>query len=198
MIQIKGLTLPVVSIKISLKNTTKDELIKELQEKLDSPIIKNSYFILEPDDTIPKLVLKEIEAVLNSKDIRNIKKANEQIKKQERQSRLLIIDKNLRSGQTVEHQGDILILGDVNKDALVVATGNIIVMGRLSGVAFAGALGDDKCVVVAKVMEPQQIRIGKYIAIKDESFEKPNYPEIAKVEDERIILEPVNYVGGNL
>ncbi len=198
MIQIKGLTLPVVSIKISLKDTTKEQLIKELQEKLDSPIIKNSYFILEPDDTIPKLVLKEIEDVLNSKDIRNIKKASEQTRKEERQSRLLIIDKNLRSGQTVEHQGDILILGDVNKDALVVATGNIIVMGRLSGVAFAGALGDDKCVVVAKAMEPQQIRIGKYIAIKDESLEKPNYPEIAKVEDERIILEPVNYVGGNL
>ncbi|MFN3976889.1 MAG: septum site-determining protein MinC, partial [Aquificaceae bacterium] len=106
--------------------------------------------------------------------------------------RLLIVQKHLRSGQKVEHNGDVLVLGDVNKDAQVIATGNIIVMGKLRGIAIAGALGDEKAVVVALEMEPQQIRIGRKVAIMDEEERKsPGYPEIAKIEDGNIILERV-------
>jgi Septum formation inhibitor len=106
-------------------------------------------------------------------------------------SRLLIVNKNLRSGQTVEHSGDVLILGDVNEGAEVVAAGNIVVMGTLRGYAHAGAIGDDSSVVVAKKMIPQQLRIGHHIAIRGEDEEEPQEAEIAKVIDNKIILEPI-------
>jgi len=74
----------------------------------------------------------------------------------------------------------------------VVAVGNIVVMGALRGIAIAGALGDESAVVVALKMEPQQIRIGKKIAISDESERvSPGYPEVARIEDGMIVLEKV-------
>ncbi|RME13103.1 MAG: septum site-determining protein MinC, partial [Aquificota bacterium] len=67
-----------------------------------------------------------------------------------------------------------------------------IVMGRLRGIAIAGALGDERAVVVALEMEPQQVRIGKKVAIMDEEERKsPGYPEVAKIEEGNIILERV-------
>jgi septum site-determining protein MinC len=92
----------------------------------------------------------------------------------------------------VEHNGDVLILGNVNKDAQVIASGNIIVIGKLRGIAVAGALGDESAVVVALQMEPQQIRIGRKLAISsDEDRNSPGYPEVAKIENGTIVLERV-------
>jgi septum site-determining protein MinC len=74
----------------------------------------------------------------------------------------------------------------------VVATGNIVVMGRLRGIAIAGALGDESAVVVALEMEPQQVRIGRKVAILEDGDRKsPGYPEVARVEEDSIILERV-------
>ena len=103
--------------------------------------------------------------------------------------RLKIYKGCVRSGQRVEHYGDILILGDVNRDGMVVAGGNVIVMGKLRGIVHAGAFGDESAIVVANLMEPQQIRIGSKIAIGEE--DSPGYPELARVEGENIVVEPI-------
>ncbi len=194
MIKIKGITLPVVSLMLSLQDSTKEELINELKEKINSNIFSNSYFLIETDDTIDKKTLKQIEELLEEKDVKSIKTMDAQsvsTKKSTNVSRLLIVNKNLRSGQSIEHNGDVLILGDVNEGASVVAAGNIIVMGTLRGYAHAGAIGDDNSVVVAKKMIPQQLRIGHYIAIRGENEEEPKEAEIARIIDNNIILEPV-------
>ncbi|MGC8588837.1 MAG: septum site-determining protein MinC [Hydrogenobaculum sp.] len=194
MIKIKGITLPVVSLTLSLKDTTKENLINELVEKINSNVFSNSYFLIEADDSIDKETLKQIEKLLEEKDVKSIKTMSVQTvsaQKPTNVSRLLIVNKNLRSGQTVEHSGDVLILGDVNEGAEVVAAGNIVVMGTLRGYAHAGAIGDDSSVVVAKKMMPQQLRIGHHIAIRGEDEEEPQEAEIAKVIDNKIILEPI-------
>ncbi|MCI8464591.1 MAG: septum site-determining protein MinC [Lachnospiraceae bacterium] len=67
----------------------------------------------------------------------------------------------LRSGQVLEAEGSIIILGDVNPGARVVAKGNIIVLGTLRGTAIAGLGGKRHAIVVALEMEPIQIRIGE-------------------------------------
>ncbi len=192
MIKIKGITLPVVSLTLSLKDSTREELINELKDKISSSVFSNSYFLIEADDTIDKETLKQIENILEEKDVKSIKTMNiQKVSTPANVSRLLIINKNLRSGQSVEHNGDILILGDVNEGASVIAAGNIVVMGTLRGYAHAGAIGDDNAVVVAKKMMPQQLRIGHYIAIRGENEEEPKEAEIAHVVDNNIILEPV-------
>lgn len=194
MIKIKGITLPVVSLTLSLKDTTKENLINELVEKINSNVFSNSYFLIEVDESIDKETLKQIEKLLEEKDVKSIKTMSVQTvsaQKPTNVTRLLIVNKNLRSGQTVEHSGDVLILGDVNEGAEVVAAGNIVVMGALRGYAHAGAIGDDSSVVVAKKMIPQQLRIGHHIAIRGEDEEEPQEAEIAKVIDNKIILEPI-------
>ena len=66
----------------------------------------------------------------------------------------------LRSGQILEAEGNIILLGDVNPGARVVAGGNIIVLGALRGTAIAGLGSRKHAIVVALEMDPIQIRIG--------------------------------------
>ena len=109
----------------------------------------------------------------------------------------------LRSGQLLESDTSIIILGDVNRGARVSAAGNIIVLGMLQGTVYAGANGNANAFVVALDMDPMQIRIADVIARKaDEtikknkkfSIRKPNplvEPQIAYVQDENIYIEPI-------
>ncbi|RMH80203.1 MAG: septum site-determining protein MinC [Acidobacteria bacterium] len=191
MIEIRGITLPVVLIKVKERDDL-DKLIEEIREKVSSKLFEGSYVLVDGKGVLNKREIESIEKLLSERGINSIKRFEVKEEKELKRDRLLIIQKHLRSGQRVEHNGDILVLGDVNKDAQVVATGNIIIMGKLRGIAIAGALGDENSVVIAMEMEPQQIRIGKKVAILDEEERKsPGYPEIAKVEDGNIVLERV-------
>ncbi len=192
MIEVRGITLPVISLKIDKGGKDIGLLKEEISKRLSGKLFEGGYFLISnPQDFTPE-ELEELESFLTENSLTSIKHIPHRGKETISSDRLLVVDKSLRSGQRVEHGGDILILGDVNKDAEVVATGNIIIMGTLRGVAIAGALGDEASVVVALRMEPQQIRIGKKLAISDDSErESPGYPEVARVEDGVIVLEKV-------
>lgn len=101
---------------------------------------------------------------------------------------------NLRSGQVLELETSVIIIGDVNPGARVVSKGNIIVLGALKGNAFAGAAGNEKSFVVALDMMPVQIRIADVIARSPDKPVKPAVKEtkIAFVEDGNIYIEPLN------
>ena len=71
---------------------------------------------------------------------------------------------NLRSGQVLEFETSVVILGDVNPGAKILSKGNIIIIGALKGNAVAGAAGNDKAFVLALNMKPMQIRIGDVMA----------------------------------
>ena len=66
---------------------------------------------------------------------------------------------SLRSGQREEYSGSLVIIGDVNSGAEVVAGGNITIVGTLRGVAHAGANGNIKAIITANLVEETQIRI---------------------------------------
>jgi septum site-determining protein MinC len=99
----------------------------------------------------------------------------------------------LRSGQSISAIGSIVILGDVNAGAELIATGDIIVWGALRGVAHAGAEGDDRACVYALRLEPMQLRISRCIAIAPphERRAKRPTPEVARIRDGKISIEPV-------
>ncbi len=192
MIEIRGITLPVIALRIK-KDRDLNALKEEIRSRVKGKLFQGSYFIIENAEELSEDLVRELEEFLGELNLESIKKVGLRGKGgSENKDRLLIVDKPLRSGQKVEHGGDVLVLGDVNKDAQVVAVGNIIIMGTLRGIAIAGALGDESAVVVALRMEPQQIRIGKKIAISEDSERvSPGYPEVAKVEDGMIVLERV-------
>lgn len=98
----------------------------------------------------------------------------------------------VRSGARLDSQGHLIVIGDVNPGSELRAKGNIVVLGALRGFAFAGSDGDDTRVVVALKLHPTQLRIGKWITRPpDEGHHGPNYPEIASVKQQLIIIEPL-------
>lgn len=99
----------------------------------------------------------------------------------------------LRSGQVLEFETSIVILGDVNAGAQVVSTGNVIVLGKLLGNVYAGASGNENCFVVALMMNPTQIRIGDIIARSpDEKQKTVNEAKIAFSQDGNIYIETMD------
>ena len=70
----------------------------------------------------------------------------------------------LRGGQVLHHNGNIVVVGDVNPGAELIATGDIVVFGRLGGIAHAGAQGDESARVYALDLAPTQLRIATFIA----------------------------------
>jgi septum site-determining protein MinC len=101
----------------------------------------------------------------------------------------LVVERTLRSGQDIQHAGHITLIGDVNPGAELVAGGDIIVWGKLRGTVHAGAMGDDRAIICALELEPNQIRIGTYIARAPERDHRPGAPEIARVVEGRIVVE---------
>lgn len=100
----------------------------------------------------------------------------------------VLVRRTLRSGRSVRHAGHVIVLGDVNPGAEIMATGDIIVWGRLRGVAHAGADGDERAVVCALDLAPTQLRIARHIATSPPHRGQPQ-PEMARVRDGQIVAE---------
>ncbi len=81
----------------------------------------------------------------------------------------LYLKQTLRAGQAVSHNGDLIIVGDVNAGAEVVAEGDITIWGSLRGIAHAGIDGNTKAEIRALRLQPIQIRIASYIARSPDS-----------------------------
>jgi septum formation inhibitor MinC len=102
-------------------------------------------------------------------------------------------DATLRGGQSVHHSGNVVIVGDVNPGAEIVAFGDIAVFGRLAGVAHAGAGGNASARVMAFDLDPTQLRIASFIGAELERPQRrSNQPEAAFVQDGKIAVVPLD------
>jgi septum site-determining protein MinC len=95
----------------------------------------------------------------------------------------------LRGGQALHNLGNLVVVGDVNPGAELVASGDIVVFGALRGVAHAGAQGDRGARVIALELSPTQLRIATAIA-SGEAGAKPRGPEHASIVGDRIVVVP--------
>lgn len=101
------------------------------------------------------------------------------------------VKSTLRSGNKIEFKGNVVVMGDVNPGAEIVAYGNIVVMGSLRGVAHAGSNGNNEAFVSALKLQPTQLRIANFIGRPpDQNQYKPQYPEIAFINNDMIVIEP--------
>lgn len=101
----------------------------------------------------------------------------------------VLIRRTLRSGRTVHSAGHVVVIGDVNPGAEIVAVGDIIVWGRLRGNVHAGADGDESAMVCALDMTPTQLRIASYIVTSPADKRRKPRPEVAAVRNNQIIVE---------
>ncbi|MEA3340361.1 MAG: septum site-determining protein MinC [Chloroflexota bacterium] len=102
----------------------------------------------------------------------------------------LVVRRTLRSGQSLRHPGHVVVIGDVNSGAEVVAGGDIVVWGRVRGVVHAGALGDAEAVICGLDLSPPQLRIAAHIARSPEEKRRQPEPEMASVREGRIVAVP--------
>jgi septum site-determining protein MinC len=131
---------PVISVNVKVGNRLVN---KKLREKLETVIQKKRNLHVE---TIESDVITKDEAL-------SLK----------RETEIVSVSKVVRSGQIINVQGDLLLIGDVNPGGTVMAAGNIFVLGALRGIAHAGVNGNRQAVIAASLMKPSQLRISEII-----------------------------------
>ena len=96
---------------------------------------------------------------------------------------------SLRSGQRLEDEGSVVILGDVNSGAEVIAADNIVVLGALRGLAHAGAKGNTKAIIAAGKLDTVQIRIANIVKEIDRDEEPLRKGAYVYIDGQDIIIE---------
>ncbi|MEH1947464.1 MAG: septum site-determining protein MinC [Nostoc sp.] len=98
----------------------------------------------------------------------------------------LYLEMTVRSGVEIRHPGTVILLGDLNPGGIVIADGDIIIWGRLRGIAHAGAGGNSECLIMALQMEPTQLRIADAVARAPEKPPMQFSPEVAHITPQGI------------
>ena len=164
-----------IVIKID-ESATEKTILKELKEKLPklsefyeeekTPILVTGKMIKSDTiDKIQKLIHEfiNVKVEFDSPRTMGLNCIKKDFKKEIESSETKFFKSSLRSGQKIEFEGSIVILGDVNYGAEVVAEDNIVVLGVLRGMAHAGAKGNVDAIIAAHRIDSPQIRIASKI-----------------------------------
>lgn len=179
----------------------------ENAKALVSQILEHKKNVINLPEAEPKnfnnMELKE-ENILKDETISNSVPIRKEPKKQVNKTKFIdntlpestaIFHKGtLRSGQEVISESSIIVMGNVHNGATVAAKGNVIVIGKLNGCVHAGKDGNEGAFVVALNMSPTQLRIADVFgrAPDKKGSKLISTPQIAFVEDERIVIENIN------
>ena len=96
---------------------------------------------------------------------------------------------SLRSGQKLESEGSLVIIGDVNSGAEVIASDNIIILGTLRGLAHAGAKGNKQAIIAGGLIDTVQIRIANIVKEIDRDEEPLHKQSCVSIVDDQIVIE---------
>ena len=107
------------------------------------------------------------------------------------EKKMLVVNRTVRGGQEIQTRGSVMICGNVNPGAQIIAGGSIDIRGTCKGMVHAGAYGDTTAFIVADRLMPTQIRIADRIAQPPEQMEKPTVAERASLVDGKIVIEPI-------
>lgn len=160
----RGLTLTMV---LSSSNTTRESAAAlDLKTKSDNQVQPQMQdnMSMNPTETLP-------------------------INPEETGTQGVLFRRTLRSGRTIHSHGHVVVIGDVNPGAKVIAAGDIIVWGKLRGTVHAGADGNESAIVCALDMNPSQLRIAGYIVTSPPGKRENIVPEVALIRDNHIIVE---------
>jgi septum site-determining protein MinC len=184
-----------------------DELLSDLRQKIEhshqqiltGPIIRVSlklgkrYCSPEQQEQLTEIIRQRGNLVIHTIDADVITK--EEAFAERLKSSFAIETHTVRSGQVLEFDGDILLLGDVNPGGTVKSTGSIFVLGNLRGVAHAGIKGDNQVIIAAASMVPTQLRIAEVISRPGEEWaENSGATEFAYLEDGVMKVAKMNFL----
>ena len=104
---------------------------------------------------------------------------------------MVVVNRTLRGGQEINTKSSVLVCGNVNPGAQIIAGGSIDIRGTCRGMVHAGAYGDTQAFVIADHLMPTQIRIADLIARSPDHMEKSDRAERASIKDGQIVIEPI-------
>ena len=165
--------------------------LKKLYQEEKTPIYVTGKVLKNKEiEEIRELIKKSIDVKIEfeSPTILGLHGIKKTFEREIQNSETKLYKGSLRSGQKMEYEGSIIVLGDVNGGAEVIAGENIVVLGALRGLAHAGAKGNKKAIIAANDIETPQLRIANIVKEieKEEVGQKHQY---AFVEEDKIELE---------
>ena len=190
-----------IIIRISEK-ATHEETIECLQKNI--PAIKKLYKVEKTPinvvgkvlknreiDEIKEIITKEIDVKMkfDSPKVLGLHGITKAFEKEIENSETKFYKGNMRSGQKIEFEGSLIILGDVNGGAEVIAGENIVILGVLRGLAHAGAKGNKKAIIASNRMECPQLRIANIVKEMEKEELDQEYKYASVNEEDKIVLE---------
>ncbi|NGQ94306.1 septum site-determining protein MinC [Brevibacillus sp. SYP-B805] len=184
-----------------------DELLADLREKIEhshqqiltGPLVRVSlklgkrYCTPEQQEELTGIIRQRGNLVIHTIDSDVI--TREEAFAERLKTGFKIQTHTVRSGQVLDVDGDVLLLGDVNPGGTVKSTGSIFVIGHLRGVAHAGTNGDDQVIIAAAAMRPTQLRIADVISRPGEEWaETTGATEFAYLQDGKMLVAKMNYL----
>ena len=190
-----------VIVKIT-EDATQEKTIQDLNKKLKD--LKKMY----KDETTPIRVVGKILSNKEMEEIRDVIKKQIDVeisfdtpttlglhsitrsyKKDVGTSETTFHKGSLRSGQKLEVEGSVVIIGDVNSGAEVIAADNIAVIGTLRGLAHAGAKGNKEAIITASTLDAVQLRISNIVREIDRDEEEIHQNAYVFVDEDSIVIE---------
>ncbi len=184
-----------------------EELLSDLREKIEhshqqilsGPLIRVSiklgkrYCSPEQQEQLTEVIRQQGNLVIHTIDADVISK--EEALAERLKSSFTVEVRNVRSGQVIDYDGDLLLLGDVNPGGAIKCTGSIFVLGHLRGVAHAGVGGDKQAIIASASLQPTQLRIADTISRPGEEWAvSTTTTEFAYLEDGKMIVAKMNHL----
>ncbi|USG68461.1 septum site-determining protein MinC [Brevibacillus ruminantium] len=219
MVSVEVKQVTTVKSKVTIKGTkeglvffmddtcTFEELLTDLREKIEhshqkilsGPLIRVSlklgkrYCSAEQQEQMTQIIRQKGNLVIHTIESDVITKEEAFAERLKSTFSLQVV--TVRSGQVLEFDGDLLLLGDVNPGGTIRTTGSIYVLGNLRGYAHAGIKGDTQVIIAAAVMSPTQLRIAEVISKPGEEWaSSTGGTEFAYLEDGTMLVAKMNYL----
>lgn len=192
-----------IMIRISEKATYEESIeclnkkipaLKKLYKTEKTPIFVTGKILKNKEiDEIRKIITDaiDVEVTFDSPKVLGLHGIKKVFEKEVETSETKFYKGSLRSGKKVEFEGSLVILGDVNGGAEVIAGENIVILGALRGLAHAGAKGNKKAIIATNKIECPQLRIANIVKeIEKSDLELEQEYKFAYVDEEnQIVLE---------
>lgn len=165
--------------------------LKKLYKTEKTPICVTGKILKNREiEEIKKIITDEIdvEVTFDSPKVLGLHGIKKVFEKEVNTSETKFYKGSLRSGQKIEFEGSLVILGDLNGGAEAIAGENIVVLGTLRGLAHAGAKGNKKAIIVANNIECPQLRIANIVKEIEKEDLDQEY-KFAFADNNEIILE---------
>ena len=190
-----------VLIKID-DNATQKEIISELGKKLKelkkmyqeekTPIRVTGKILANKEIEQIEEIIKEkidVKVSFDSPKTLGLHSITRSYKKDVGKSETTFHKGSLRSGQRLEVEGSLVVVGDVNSGAEVIAGDNIVIVGTLRGLAHAGAKGNKEAIIATSTLDAVQIRISNIVKEFDMDNEYVYDNAYIYVDDDEIVIE---------